>query len=190
MSSAPRYSLRPVRWEDFSDLKETYFQLYDERDSGEPIGITLFGARPTLSDEVAWFDQFFRRVLDGDEIAWVAEVDGHAVAMCTIRRVGAGPASEQSHLGELGILVRRSHRGTGLGTALFERALADARTQFELVYLSVFAVNERAQRLYQRFGFEVCGRFPRAVKRGAQYHDLLRMVLDFAKYPMPAEANR
>jgi len=190
MSPASRYSLRPVRWEDFPDLKETYFQLYDERDSGEPIGITLFATRPALSDEVAWFDHFFRRVLDGDEIAWVAEVDGHAVGMCTVDRIGPGPHSEQSHVGELGILVRRAHRGTGLGTALLERALADARTKFELVYLSVFSANERAQRLYHRFGFEVCGRLPRAVKRGGQYEDLVRMVLDFAHAPPSVGANR
>jgi len=189
MTASP-VTVRPLRWEDFADLRETYYELYEERDSGEPIGITLFGARPSLSDEVEWFAGEFRRVLDGEKVAWVAEVDGHAVGSCNIGRSGAGPTSEQSHLGELGILVRRSHRGMGVGSALLERSLADARTRFELVYLSVFAVNTRAQELYRRFGFVTCGHFPGAIKRGDRYFDLERMVLDFRAMPSQAEANR
>lgn len=188
--TAPPITVRPVRWEDFSDLRDTYYQLYDERDSGEPIGITLFDARPSLSDEIAWFGQTFRKVLDGESIMWVAEVDGRAVGTCTINYSGHGRASEQAHLGELGILVRRSHRGRGVGTALLERALADARTRFELVYLSVFSVNVRAEQLYRRFGFVPCGHFPRAVKRGDRYFDIDRMVLDFRATPPLAGANR
>ena len=188
--TAPPFTVRPLRWEDFPDLRDTYYELYEERDSGEPIGITLFGPRPSLSDEVGWFAGEFRRVLDGEKVAWVAEADGHAVGSCNIGGAGAGPTSEQSHLGELGILVRRSHRGKGVGSALLERSLADARTRFELVYLSVFSVNVRALELYRKFGFVPCGHFPRAVKRGDRYYDIDRMVLDFRTMPSKTEANR
>lgn len=190
MPPANSITVRPLRWEDFADLRETYFQLYDERDAGEPIGIHLFGTRPSLSDEVTWFDRTFRRFLEGDELCWVAEVGGHAVGMCTIGRVGAGPASEQSHLGELGLLVRRSHRSTGVGTALLQRSLEDARSHFELVFLSVFSINERAHQLYRRFGFSDCGHLPGAVKRGSRYYDLERMVLDLRSPPESTGANR
>lgn len=190
MSSRTTVTVRPVRQEDFDDLRETYFELYDERDSGEPTGITLFANRPSLEDEVAWFDRKSRRILDGEELVLVAEVDGHAVGSCSIGRVGPGPTSEQAHVGELGILVRRGMRGKGIGTALLEHSLAAARSKFEVVYLSVFSGNERAQRLYRRFGFCVCGHLPRAVKRNGEYFDEERMVLMFSNPPNGAGANR
>jgi RimJ/RimL family protein N-acetyltransferase len=93
-------------------------------------------------------------------------------------------------VGQLGILVHRDHRGSGVGTALLQRALAEARSKFELVYLSVFSVNSGALRLYQRFGFSVCGHLPRAVKRGGRYFDEERMVLEFEKTPGESGANR
>lgn len=139
---------------------------------------------------MGWFEGHFRKVLDGDEIFLVAEIGGHAVGSVTIGRATPGTASEQSHVGELGILVDHDHRGMGAGTALLERALAEARSKFEVVYLSVFSINEGAQRLYRRFGFSACGHLPRAVKRGGLYFDQERMVLDFSSPPGAAGANR
>ena len=190
MRSTADILVRPVRKEDFDDLRATYFQLYDERDSGESIGITLFATRPTVDDEAVWFDRMMHRVLEGDEIFLVAEVDGHVVGSCSIDRVGAGPSSEQAHVGELGILVRKGTRGKGVGTTLLERSLAEARSRFELVYLTVFSQNQGAQRLYRRFGFSVCGHLPRVVKRGGQYFDEERMVLDFGTSKDPVKVHR
>jgi RimJ/RimL family protein N-acetyltransferase len=182
--------VRPVRWGDFDDIREMYFRLYDERARGEPIGITLFEERPSLADEVQWFQGHFRRAMEGEEIYLVAELDGHVVGSCTIVGAGPGGRSEESHVGDLGILVEYDHRGKGAGTALLERALAEARSKFEVVYLSVFSTNERAQRLYRRFGFSVCGHLPRLVKRGGQYLDEERMVLFLTDSPTGAGANR
>ncbi|MGA7477204.1 MAG: GNAT family N-acetyltransferase [Thermoplasmata archaeon] len=190
MATPTGLTVRPVRWGDFDDLREMYFRLYDERATGAAIGITLFADRPTIADEVGWFEGHFRKVLDGDEIFLVAEIGGHAVGSVTIGRATPGTASEQSHVGELGILVDHDHRGMGAGTALLERALAEARSKFEVVYLSVFSINEGAQRLYRRFGFSACGHLPRAVKRGGLYFDQERMVLDFSSPPGAAGANR
>jgi len=190
MSSSPGLVIRPVRWGDFDDLRESYFHLYDERAAGEPIGITLFADRPTLADEVAWFEGHFRRALAGEEIFLVAELDGHAVGSCTIGGLGPGLGSEVSHVGELGILVHYDHRGKGVGTALLERSLHEARSKYEVLFLSVFSINEGAQRLYRRFGFSVCGHLPRHVKRGDRYFDEERMVLDFSNPPGAAGANR
>jgi RimJ/RimL family protein N-acetyltransferase len=190
MSSPHGLVVRSARWGDFDDLRDTYFRLYDERAGGEPIGITLFAERPTLADEVSWFEGHFRRALAGEEIFLVAELDGHVVGSCTIGRVGPGPGSEVSHVGELGILVHLDHRGKGVGTALLERSLYEARSKFEVVFLSVFSVNEVAQRLYRRFGFSVCRHLPRHVKRGGRYFDEERMVLDLSSPPEKAGANR
>jgi len=169
-------TVRTFRPEDADDLRMVYYQLYDERDAGEPVGISLFATRPSIDDERQWFERQYAQLQSGELIGLVAEVDGHAVGSCSVARHGPTADSEQGHAAELGILVRRDMRGRGVGTALLEEALRESRAKFEVVFLSVFEFNARAQRLYERFGFTVCGRLPRAVKRGGRYFDLIRMV--------------
>ncbi len=176
-------TVRGLAWSDFDDLVETYYHLYEERDSGRPIGITLFAARPSRADEVDWFARLYGGVLAGSTVASVAEADGRAVGICTIAPVGGGPTSETGHVGELGLLVREGNRGQGVGAALLEHALRAARDRFELVRLSVFANNARAIRLYERFGFGTVGRLPGAVRRGSEYFDELLMVRDLRPSP-------
>jgi ribosomal protein S18 acetylase RimI-like enzyme len=56
--------------------------------------------------------------------------------------------------GELSRLyLRKSAQGGGLGARLLETALEFLRDRFEHVYLSVYAENTVAQRLYGRYGF-------------------------------------
>ena len=179
-------TVRGLAWSDFDELVSTYYHLYEERDSGRPIGITLFADRPSRSDEVDWFARLYGRVLAGSTVASVAEADGRAVGICTIAPVGSGPGSETGHVGELGLLVRERDRGKGVGAALLEHALRAARDRFELVRLSVFANNARAIRLYERFGFGTVGRLPAAVRRGTEYFDELLMVRDLR--PSPAKS--
>ena len=171
--------VRPLQWTDFEDLATTYFGCYDERDAGEPIGIGLFDERPSRADEIEWFANLFARVSRGETIAAIADRNGHAIGSCFVGRKGPGPKSEGSHVGELGILVRRGERGAGAGTALITYALEKCRGVFEVVELSVFSNNEGAKRLYRRLGFEPCGRIPRAIRRGRTYLDselMVRMV--------------
>jgi RimJ/RimL family protein N-acetyltransferase len=175
--------VRDVRWSDFDDLREMYYRLYDERERGAFVGITLFESRPSLPDEVAWFTRAYSRMLSGDLVMTVAEVDGRAVGHCSIGREGPLPTAENGHVGVLGILVDERYRGRGVGTALLDHSLQRAREKFDLVRLAVFSENDGARRLYARFGFVVCGRFPRMIRRGERYYDSEEMVLDFAAAP-------
>lgn len=175
----PDLEVRDLRWTDFDGLRETYFLLYEERATHPDIGITLFRTQPSHEDEVAWFANLFRQVLSGESIVAVATRGGRAIGSCTIRRVGASPESEMAHVGELGILVHRDHRGAGVGRALLQDALHRCRGKFDVVRLSVFSVNRRARELYESFGFVFVGRIPRAVRRGETTYDEDLMVLDF-----------
>ncbi len=169
--------IRDVRWEDFPELRDIYYRLYDERDRGEPIGITLFGERPSPEDEVDWFARTYRAVLSGDQVKSVAEVAGHVVGSCDIRRQAPHASSEMGHVAVLGIVVDAPYRGRGIGEALMRHAIDRSRGRFEVIRLSVFSINERAQRLYRKLGFVPCGHYPRAVRRGTQYFDEEEMVL-------------
>ncbi len=173
-------TVRELRWTDFDDLRETYYRLYDERERGEFHGIHLFRERPTLAAEVTWFADLFRKVLAGDAVVVVAEAEGHAVGSCSVLRAGLAPDAENGHVGVLGILVHRDHRGQGTGTALLREALARCRGTFEVVRLSVFSTNDRAKELYRRFGFRPSGAIPRAIRRGSESIDeeLMTLVLE------------
>jgi RimJ/RimL family protein N-acetyltransferase len=181
-SAKPHESVivRPLRWSDFEPLVRIYYDLYEERSEGVPIGIHLFHERPSPADEAEWFSGLFRRVLKEEDVVVVAEVEGRPVGQCTIGPVGPTRHSETGHVGILGILVDRQYRGQGIGTALLKRSLEECRGKFELVRLSVFADNDGAKRLYARLGFRPCGTLPRAIKRGNQYIDEDLMFLDLA----------
>jgi RimJ/RimL family protein N-acetyltransferase len=185
------FTLREVRWEDFEPLVSTYFELYDERDRGDPIGISLFAERPSRDDEVTWFAGLLRRTHSGETVAVIADVGGRAVGSCTVGPAGPLRASETGHVGVLGILVNQRFRGQGIGESLMVRTLEQCRGKFELVRLSVFADNVGAKRLYERLDFQKCGNIPRAIKRAGQYVDEELMVRDLA-VPLPSggPANR
>jgi len=183
-------TVRPFRTSDEAELARIYLELYDERDAGAAVGITLFTTRPAPDDEAAWYAHQRQRIDAGDLVYLVAEVGGKVVGSCTIGRVGPTASAEDGHVAELGILVAQEMRGKGVGSALLERALTEARGKFEIVFLSVFSFNRGAQRLYERFGFSLCGHLPRVVKRGDQYLDEERMVRDLSQSAPGGGANR
>jgi ribosomal protein S18 acetylase RimI-like enzyme len=76
----------------------------------------------------------------------IVEVEGRAVGRCLVDR--SGPVIT---LVDLALVPAR--RGQGLGTAVLERLLAEARAQGRRVRLHVERAN-RAAALYRRLGFE------------------------------------
>lgn len=172
----PPGTIRDLHWEDFSAITGYYFEFYDERDRGLPLGITLFHRRPSLEAEAEWFSRLYRDVISGRTVAVVAEVEGRAVGLCAVNPPG-GPESETSHVGVVGIALQRDHRGRGIGEQMLRGAIVRSRGKFEMLTLSVLADNARARRLYRRLGFRTSGRTPRAHKRAGAYTDVEQMYL-------------
>lgn len=161
--------VRGLTWGDFQGWVDLYYSRYEEIGRNPDLGVYLLATRPSLSDEATVFGQVMKAVLAGDMLACVAEEAGRFVGLCTIGR--RGHHVEDQHVGVLGVAVRPERRGRGIGEALLRRALEESRGVFEIVELKLVSVNERAMRLYRRHGFEVCGRLPRAFKRGDRYLD-------------------
>lgn len=92
------------------------------------------------------------------------------------------------HRARLGIGVERGYRGAGVGSALIDAALAWARREQELVWidLTVFEHNQRAVRLYERYGFQHMGRMQDAYRMGEQSIDDLHMTLQLRSEPSRA----
>lgn len=92
----------------------------------------------------------------------IAQWDGEPVGACWFRRFTAEHPG-YGFLGEdvpgIGLAVRDSFRGRGIGTRLLEAAVAAIRESgASAVSLSVELGNDRARRLYERAGFEPVGR--------------------------------
>jgi RimJ/RimL family protein N-acetyltransferase len=71
------------------------------------------------------------------------------------------------HSAELNsMMVRPTHAGQGIGMALIEQCIREARLAqgLELLTLRVSADHRAAIRLYERGGFRACGVVPKAVK--------------------------
>jgi ribosomal protein S18 acetylase RimI-like enzyme len=103
--------------------------------------------------------------VDGDEV----------VGWCDIT---PSTMSGFTHVGRLGMGVRREWRGQGLGRGLLQDCLSYARRAgIEKVELEVYADNEAAVRLYESFGFVREGLKARARKFEGRYQDMVLMAL-------------
>lgn len=95
------------------------------------------------------------------------------------------PVDRARHRANLGIAILKSCWGYGIGTAMMQALIGQARgTALEQLELEVVSTNHAAIRLYERHGFETFARHPRKLKyRDGQYADMLLMMLDLRERP-------
>ena len=145
---------------------------------------TTYGETPYLlrePDEVtATVEQeraFIRASNEEPQAAMLlAEVDGLFAGLCTLRPVAASRRCR--HRCNVGVALYRAYCGMGLGRRMMEELLSIAKELgFEQVELEVVEGNDVAAALYQKLGFEICGRRPKAVKYAdGSYADEILMV--------------
>ena len=111
----------------------------------------------------------------------VAERDGAAVGYAKIEHPTPFPASD--HVWEItGLAVDPAAQSAGLGRALMDALIKEARGRGgRRLTLRVFAVNERARRLYEQLGFQVEGILRSEFRVGDDYLDDVLMALDLTR---------
>ena len=111
-----------------------------------------------------------------DAAVYVAETpEGEIVGRLSLAR-DSHPAS--AHVADLGLMVAKSHRGQGIGTALLEAAVAwGRRARVRKLELHVFPWNAPAIALYERFGFVREGYRKGHYRRDGEYVDAILMAL-------------
>ena len=106
----------------------------------------------------------------------LAEVDGVHAGNANLGCVR--DRSRFRHRCTMGVGLYRAFWSMGIGTALLGELLAAAKSAgYEQAELEVISTNEAAIGLYKKFGFEVTGTHPHAMRyRDGTYGDFLFMV--------------
>ena len=136
-----------------------------------------FGASP--ADDRGLDLAFVRHALASSEQAVFGRLDGGVlVGMVGVVR---DTQLKRRHRAQVwGMYVAPPARRLGVGSALLAAVVRHARTwtEVEQLCLSVTDVADDARRLYERSGFRLWGREPRALRWEGQLVDELRYVLD------------
>lgn len=117
------------------------------------------------------------RILNLGKNATFAAVEGdEIVGNITFR--GRENRKRLSHVGEIGIVVAKSHWGRGIGRLLMERVIHHCRkNSIEKIVLKVLDTNKRAVELYEKLGFVREGLLIDEVKIEGKYYNYVVMGL-------------
>jgi GNAT superfamily N-acetyltransferase len=118
------------------------------------------------------------RLLASGGRLYLAEVDGETVGVGGLRRL-------TETTGEIKrMFVRPSARGLGVGRAIVERLIADARELgFETIYLESASFMHSAHALYRSVGFVPSGPYPGREFEGVDHDVSILMRLDVPWIP-------
>lgn len=126
--------------------------------------------------DVQWEQNFIQEHVKEkkDRLFVVAEAEGNIIGVSDVS-IGSNP--KNSHVGYLGISIVREWRGLGIGTAMMNIMIDWAKRRgLERLHLEVFSTNQRALRLYEKFGFHVEGRREKQYKIEGEYVDGILMA--------------
>ena len=159
--------LRYPKFEDWKDLLEYINSLVEEN------ALIIINKKISKKKELEWITKQLKKIETNQMVALVAEVDGKVVGVCDIKKL----EYKKSHVGSLGIGVRKEYRGLGIGYNLMKTAIKLAKKELKLkiITLNVFENNKIALKLYKQLGFKVCGRCPKFLKHKGKFWDELIM---------------
>ncbi len=129
------------------------------------------------NDEETWRARLSDTCAAGKtDLPLAAEVHGEVVASAGLHPVS--PALRRRHALTLGISVAPEAQGRGVGSALMAAMCdyADNWVGALRIELTVYTDNERAIRLYRKFGFEIEGTFRGYAMRHGHYADAYAMA--------------
>jgi ribosomal protein S18 acetylase RimI-like enzyme len=172
---ASRPRLRLLGAADFTPegIDELHELFNDAMLHGGTIGLM---GKMTRKRAQEYFESLERGIESGDVIAVVAGSKPFA-GFGLIRR---DEGDLFRHCWEMGrVMVRPSMQRHGLGAAIVQRLLAEAkRRKIEVLWLDVRITNVPAIELFQKLGFRTWGIFPNRIKSGREYLDVLYMACD------------
>lgn len=132
---------------------------------------SVFGETPFLlrnADEVNFTQEEEKRLLQEmldaeNEFMMIAQIADELAGNCAV--MSKGGQRRVNHRCGFAIALKKEYWHLGLGGFMLDYALELAEKMgYEQMELGVVEGNDRAKALYERFGFEVMGKTPRALK--------------------------
>lgn len=112
---------------------------------------------PTLkpnSNRAEWAE-WIQRTYGNREVLLIAHIEDEYVGHLSLQ---PEEWAASKHVARLGIIVRKSYRGLGVGSALMLAAEDAGRQQkYEKITLSTFQSNSIARNLYEKMGYRLVG---------------------------------
>jgi putative acetyltransferase len=137
---------------------------------GQP---SVYWGTMAIPYQSAEFDR--RRVQQPPERFWplAAELDGQVVGNSGLFL----DERNRSHVGHVGMMVHEDYQGMGVGSALMEAVIDLSENWLGLsrLQLEVYSDNDRARRLYQKYGFREEGIWRAYAFRAGRFIDTLVM---------------
>lgn len=168
-----RVILRTITDDDLKRLTE--FRSFINSVIEEDDFIRLSRKR-TVKEEREWIKSNLRGTKAGERVLVIAERMGEMVGNCMI----CSGDERGSHIGQMGIAIKKECRGKGIGGALIETAIALAknklRSEPKIIRLSCMETNEAAQNLYRKIGFKIAAKIPNQIQRRGKLISELVMI--------------
>ena len=154
--------------------------IRDAREGDLPAIVAIYnstvpGRMVTADTEPVTVDSrrlWFREHSPGSRPLWVVEEKGEILAWLSFQSFYGRPAYRAT--AELSIYVSESSRKCGLGSMLLEKAIAECPRLGVMTLLGfIFGHNEPSLRLFEKYGFEQWGFYPRIAELDGIERDLV-----------------
>jgi len=151
--------IRPFEWKDVDALNQIINDLEVAKYTQEVTPLQLENMVHQFSDRIR-----------NKDVVLVAEEGGAVVGHLVI---GIGK-DKLSHVGSIGIFVKKELWGKGVGTKLLEEGIRAAKERgLKKLMYDVYAPNERSINLVKQFGFELHGTLKKHMLAEGNYLDKL-----------------
>lgn len=132
-----------------------------------PEGIDI-----SVEQEMDIIDRFMKA---RKSLMLVVEVDDQIIGLANL---AAFSIEKQSHVAELGVSLIQEYWGYGIGGLLVEALIDFSReVSLKVITLEVVVDNVRAVKLYEKYGFKICGTLHKRLKYQHLYYDSYVMEL-------------
>lgn len=163
----PKIEIRPPKMSDLNSLLTMINSLVEEK------AMIVVQNKVTIKEEKIYLRKIIK---DKNSIFLFLIIDGKVMGNASITK----QENIRSHIGGMGIIIKKEARGLGLGEKLFKKVMEEGIKKFKLriVVLDVFASNKIAQNLYKKMGFQKIG----TIKGGTKYYGKYEDSITMAKY--------